>query len=900
MKLHLLPTYTGTDQADGGIRRVVDAQVKYLPEFGVELVDNPDAADLCAVHGTLIPPRNDVPMVTHCHGLYWREYEWPGWADAANRAVIDRLLEADAVTAPSKWVANAIRRGSLLDPEVVYHGVDTDHWTPGDSLGYVLWNKARADSVSDPKAVGVLAGMLPSVPFVSTFGPQHDNIQLTGAMPVQQMHQIVARAGVYLATVRETFGIGTLEALSCGVPVVGWAFGGQNEIIIEGETGYLVPEDDYDALAEAIQKALTNRQKLSKNARNDAISRWQWQDKIAQYAALYERTLAEARKPHPRVSVVITTHNLNAYLPAAVLSAQDQADEVIVIDDCGTEQAADVLTGLANDKVRVHRLPANVGLSGARNAGAALATGKYLQFLDADDMLTPGACSRLADALDKDRTLHIAAGRLDVVNEHGSGRRANPWPSEINWYGQMAHQNQLHYAAMWRKSAFDRTGGYRVRDWRAEDAALWVRVFSLGLRAKLVTTEPTLLYRIRQGSKSQIEASNHPDRDGNWTRDYPWAIGDGTAQGGVAALERGQRPHPYRVPFAAMGNAPGMRAWPVPHYESPAVSVIIPVGPGHGRYLIDALDSLIAQDTDAWECIVVNDSGEPLDIRGHAWAHVVDGLQMGAGSARNIGVRSSKAPLLCFLDADDMLTPHALRAMMERYAEGDCAFVYGDCAVIKHHFDKPDEILRSADYSGAHWLARAANKEPLGLPAVTLLIGRDTFTDVGGFDETMGAWEDGDLYLKLAAHQYVGTRIDTVTLNYRVSSGKRRSGGAAQAYELYDYLAQRYQGGLMARKSTCCGGNAPAVQAAVQAILPPPDINAPISMTNLPASGDVRMAYVGDLQGEHTIMGRPSNRAYRVGNNPFNKFFSADVRDVEYLINTGSFKLVEERMAVQA
>ncbi|WP_218571934.1 glycosyltransferase family 2 protein, partial [Pseudomonas sp. SZ57] len=83
------------------------------------------------------------------------------------------------------------------------------------------------------------------------------------------------------------------------------------------------------------------------------------------------------------------------------------------------------------------------------------------------------------------------------------------------------------------------------------------------------------------------------------------------------------------------------------HYEAPAVSVIIPVGPGHGRYLIDALDSLIAQDTDSWECIVVNDSGEPIDTRGHAWAHVVDGLQLGAGNARNIGVEVSRAPLLC-------------------------------------------------------------------------------------------------------------------------------------------------------------------------------------------------------------------------------------------------------------
>lgn len=899
MRVHLLPSYSGKDQADGGIRRVVDAQVQYLHEFGIELVDNPDTADLCAVHGTLIPPRNDIPMVTHCHGMYWREYQWPAWGDAANRAVIDRILESDAVTAPSRWVANAISRGSLVKPTVIYHGVDTDEWQPGDNLGYVLWNKARMDSVSDPKAVNEVAGLLPSIPFVSTFGSPHDNVRRTGPMPVEAMRHVVARAGVYLATVRETFGIGTLEALSCGVPVVGWDFGGQSEIILEDVTGYLVPEGDHEALAHAIQRAIANRPRLSANARADAIERWQWIDRIAQYAKLYTDVYQAAHTPRPRTSVVITTYNLNKWLPEALSSAQEQADEVIIIDDHGTEIAQEAITGIAKSNVQLHRLPANVGLSGARNAGAALATGKYLLFLDADDMLSPGAVSRLSDALDRDRSLHIAAGRLELINEDGRGKRINQWPGEIDWRGQISHLNQLHYAAMWRRSAFDRTGGYRLRDWRAEDAALWTRVMSFGLRAKLVTTEPTLIYRMRSGSKSQVEAKSYQDRDGDWTRDYPWRVGNGTGPGGTAAYERNLRPHPWRVPFAAPDHAPGMRAWPVPHYQSPAVSVIIPVGPGHEPYLIDALDSLIAQDMDSWECIVVNDTGNPIETPGHPWVQHVQGLQMGAGSARNIGVAASKAALLCFLDADDMLTPSALRAMLERYAAGDVAFVYGDCAVIRDKFDLPEETPRAAEYSASHWLDRAIKQEPLGLPAVSMLIGRQTFTDIGGFDATMPAWEDGDLYLKLASHGFHGSRIDVVTLNYRITTGQRRKGGETMVGELHHLLSTRYKDTPMAKKSSCCGGNAPAVMAAAQAVMPPPDPEQPISLENLPTTGDVRMAYIGDLQGEHTVMGRPSNRAYRVGNNPFNKYFSADVRDVNYLISMGSFQLVAERQAVQ-
>lgn len=901
IKVFISPTYTGADHADGGIRRVVTAQRQYLHEFGVEVVDDPTTADVVNTHGTLIPPEVNKPFVSSCHGMYWREYDWPGWADNANRSVINRMLEADAVTAPSKWVANAISRGTLIKPEVIYHGVDTDAWIPGDNLGYVLWNKAREDAVSNPEAVGELARLLPSVPFVSTFGGYHDNVKVIGNMPVEAMQQIVARAGIYLATVRETFGIGTLEALSCGVPVVGWRFGGQEEIIVEGETGYLVEYGDYEGLANAVQMALAEREMLSANARTDAIDRWQWRHRIAQYAQLYHRVHEAAIVKRPKVSVVITSHNLNKYLPEALASAQEQADDVIVIDDCGSEVAEDAISGLLKPHTKVYRLPTNAGLSGARNVGASLATGEYLLFLDADDMLAPGGVSRLVDALDRDRSIHIAAGTLDVINENGSGRRRNPWPAQIDWRGQISHLNQLHYAALWRKSAFDRTGGYRTRDWRAEDASLWIRVMSLGLRAKLVTNDPTLIYRMRPGSKSQAEAKAYEDRDGDWTRDYPWRVGDGTAQGGAAAYERGLRPHPWRVPFGAPGGALGNHAWPVPHHQNPAVCVVIPVGAGHERYLIDALDSLIAQDNDQWECVVVNDTGNPLTTPGHPWVRVVQGDQRGAGSARNIGALASKAALLCFLDADDMLTPHALRSMLTRYSQGDVAFVYGDCNVVKDNkFDRPPYSLRAADYSASHWLDRAINEEPLGLPAVTMLIARDTFLDIDGFDETMSAWEDGDLYLKLASYGYNGARIDTTVLNYRIQTGKRRQGGEAQVRELHELLSKRYKETPMARKGTCCGGQMNAVTVAVQATLPPPDPQAPISMENLPAAGEVRMAYVGDQQGEHTVLGRPSLRAYRVGNNAFNRYFPADVRDVPWLISLGDFKLIEERQMVPA
>jgi glycosyltransferase involved in cell wall biosynthesis len=105
------------------------------------------------------------------------------------------------------------------------------------------------------------------------------------------------------------------------------------------------------------------------------------------------RPLPEAGPGQPLVSVVLPVHNRRAQVTASVRSVRQQtlADwELLVVDDGSTDGTADVVDQLAmlDPRIRVLRQPAE-GAAAARNAGLAAARGRYVAFLDSDNVWLP-------------------------------------------------------------------------------------------------------------------------------------------------------------------------------------------------------------------------------------------------------------------------------------------------------------------------------------------------------------------------------------------------------------------------------------------------------------------------------------------------------------------------------
>lgn len=128
------------------------------------------------------------------------------------------------------------------------------------------------------------------------------------------------------------------------------------------------------------------------------------------------------------VTIVIPTYNAEKYLPETLQSVYDQTlpqsrITIIVVDDGSTDGSPALLQRHAaeRDNLVMIAQPHSGSASGPRNAGIERATGDFLFFLDADDLLTPRALERMVDVADE-HDADVVLCRMEPLN----GRRGVP------------------------------------------------------------------------------------------------------------------------------------------------------------------------------------------------------------------------------------------------------------------------------------------------------------------------------------------------------------------------------------------------------------------------------------------------------------------------------------------
>lgn len=856
MKVYLAPAFNQVNQATG-IGRVVHAQYKYLPDYGVELVNNLRQTDITAVHTQSFEiPNPDVVMI---HGLYWTGDPGSGiystWNNSINTRLVDAMRKARVITVPSQWVAEPIKCDMRIRPRVIGHGIDFDDWQPGVNAGYVLWNKNRPTDVCDPTPAWELA--MAGIRVLSTYAPigkvSPDSMIITGRLPAQDMKIVIANADVYLATTKETFGIGTLEAMACGVPVLGYDWGGTSDLIAHKVTGWLAKPGDIEGLIEGYDYIRAHRAEMGETAREVART-YTWPAMIAKYAELFHEMLT--LEPSG-VAIVITNHNYAAFVDQAIQSALQQScpvDEIIVVDDGSTDDSSELLQKYTNNpKVRLI-FQENLGVAAARNNAIKATQQPFIISLDADDMLDPRFVKACWDALTADRSLGIAYTGINILHYDGKQSLAG-WPPQFDWKIQSTVTNPpgncISSACMFRRSMWERAGGYRQAYAPGEDAEFWTRGLSVGFTAKKVTPEPLFIYRVHKDSESRTKRYHEIDAWLPWMRD---------------------RQYPIAAPAK---TAPLVRS-----YSEPDISVIIPVGPGHETAVYAALDCLVGQTYRNWEALVINDTGKPMELPTcYMWAKVIEtGGTVGSGAARNIGLKAAKAPVICFLDADDYLLPTALSNMLDLFVASNGRYVYTDWQT------ESGEIHETPEYDAKDFTQSLPH-------AVTTLIAAEDAIGVGGFDEALSSWEDWDFYLRCALSQINGIRLHKPLLVYDTQNGRRRKLALKTEKALRKKILKRYEGVEM---SPCCGGGQAASQIlkAKRNLPPMGGYQEAVEMKEIPTTdqGKIRIEYIGKREGSVTYFGKRLH--YRFGNNALDRVHDVEPEDAEKLLGAEDFRIV--------
>jgi glycosyltransferase involved in cell wall biosynthesis len=185
----------------------------------------------------------------------------------------------------------------------------------------------------------------------------------------------------------------------------------------------------------------------------------------------------------------------------------------------------------------------------------------------------------------------------------------------------------------------------------------------------------------------------------------------------------------------------------------PLVSIVIPTY-NREKLVLRAIESALAQTYASKEVIVVNDGSTDDSAR---IISKTFGLKVrlfnisngGVSSARNFGVSRSNGQYIAFLDSDDFWDKRKLEQQINEitsdleYALTDAVFI-DDEQVEQFRFKRSEQFDQDLG-----WLAQVLIR-PYLLPS-TLLVGKDAFLSIGGFDSRLITAEDLDLHIRLAA-----------------------------------------------------------------------------------------------------------------------------------------------------
>lgn len=204
------------------------------------------------------------------------------------------------------------------------------------------------------------------------------------------------------------------------------------------------------------------------------------------------------------VSVLITSYNRKNLIREtieSVLLSNFKDFEVIVVDDCSTDGSFEVVQEYAqkDKRVRVYKNEKNLGDYPNRNKAASYAVGKYIKYVDSDDLLYPYSLGIMVDMMDKNP--EAGFGLSSYPDEK------KPYPvlisqhqAYLEHFYQYGHFDRAPGSAIIKRDCFEAVGGF-TGDRMIGDMQLW---FALGMKYPMLKIPRDLVW-----------VRDHPGRESN-------------------------------------------------------------------------------------------------------------------------------------------------------------------------------------------------------------------------------------------------------------------------------------------------------------------------------------------------------------------------------------------------
>ncbi|RYJ39877.1 Glycosyl transferase family protein [Flavobacterium anhuiense] len=204
------------------------------------------------------------------------------------------------------------------------------------------------------------------------------------------------------------------------------------------------------------------------------------------------------------VSILTPTYNTEKFIRATIESVQNQTYknwEMILVDDASTDQTVSVIEEFVqNDsRIKLFKLDKNSGNGFARNAALDKASGKYIAYLDSDDLWRSDKLEKQIQFL-KINNLHFTFSYYDSIDEEGNSlKRRVESPNPLT-YKQLFFCNYVgNLTAIYDAEYFGRIkleSTQKRQDWR-----IWLTILKQIKTAEAIP-EPLAFYRIRKNSIS--------------------------------------------------------------------------------------------------------------------------------------------------------------------------------------------------------------------------------------------------------------------------------------------------------------------------------------------------------------------------------------------------------------